>query len=345
MKALARHVVHTLLALEPIVRYARNRRLSGGAVALMYHDVAQDEAAIEAWTVVKKSNLIAQLDYLNRHFTIVSLGEALESMNCHANGASPRKPLAVVTFDDGYAGNRRVLLPIIQSRNIPVTIFVATRALQEQSLYWYDRLINALQCDAALDLDLAHLALGRYRINQSKGAGNWAAIERLLSDLKQRAPNERADAVDAILTGLPSRATAGHQVGPLSITELQELAASPLVTIGAHSHCHNILTQLPEPAIRESLATSKRLLESWTGRPVRYFAYPNGNYNETVVSLVKSVGFECAMTTVARPWTRSESPFAIPRMGIGRYDSAAFFKVKVSGVWPATAGHRNLQSA
>jgi peptidoglycan/xylan/chitin deacetylase (PgdA/CDA1 family) len=346
MKDMARHMVHTLLASEPIAGFARKIRLAGGAVALMYHEVAEDDADIEAWTVVRQRDFLNQMDYLGRHFTIVSLGEALESMSGHSNGASMRRPLAVVTFDDGYAGNRRVLLPLIQARNIPVTIFVATRAIQEQTLYWYDRLINRFQDGAAVELDLAHLALGRYRINHSRGAGNWSVIETLLSDLKQLEPQQRANAVDAILARLPVREAAHrHEVGPLSIEPLRELAASPLVTIGAHSHCHNILTQLPESAVRDSLATSKRLLESWTGQPVRYFAYPNGDYNASVASLVKSAGFECAMTTVARPWTGSDSPFTIPRMGVGRYDSDALFKAKVSGAWRSSTMTHDLQPA
>ena len=123
--------------------------------------------------------------------------------------------------------------------------------------------------------------------------------------------------------------------------ELRELAASPLVTIGAHSHCHNILTQLPASAVAESLATSKQLLETWTGRPVRHFAYPNGDHDAAVISQVKSAGFESAMTTVARPWTRDDSPFTIPRIGVGRYDSAALFKAKVSGAWRTAPAHRN----
>jgi peptidoglycan/xylan/chitin deacetylase (PgdA/CDA1 family) len=345
MKTLARNVAYRILSSEPIAQYARKTRLSGGAVVLMYHEIAEDGDDIEAWTVVKKSEFIRQLDYICAHFNVVSLKEALDAMN-HHDGASPHKPLAVITFDDGYAGNRRVLLPIIRSRNIPVTIFVATRTIQEQNLYWYDRLINRFQGNAVIDLDLTHLSLGRYRINHSKGAGNWSVIEALLSDLKRLGPEERAVAVEKILAELPARqADHRHEVGPLSIEELRELAASPLVTIGAHSHCHNILTQLPEQAVRDSLATSKRLLESWTGRPVHYFAYPNGNYNAMVVSIVKEAGFECALTTVARPWVKAESPFTVPRFGIGRYDSSDYFKVRVSGMLRRTAVHQNLSIA
>jgi peptidoglycan/xylan/chitin deacetylase (PgdA/CDA1 family) len=120
-------------------------------------------------------------------------------------------------------------------------------------------------------------------------------------------------------------------MAPLTIDEVRELAKCPYITIGAHSHCHNILTQLSVEETAESIRTSKALLESWIERPVTFFAYPNGNYSDAIVSSLKENGFQCSLTTAPRPWIRGESNFTIPRMGIGRYDSLDFFKIKASG--------------
>jgi peptidoglycan/xylan/chitin deacetylase (PgdA/CDA1 family) len=49
------------------------------------------------------------------------------------------------------------------------------------------------------------------------------------------------------------------------------------------------------------IVNNQKKLESWTGRPVRCFAYPNGHrdrdYNETAVRILAEAGFECAFTT------------------------------------------------
>lgn len=331
LKTILKNTFYKIIASEPILNHLRKTRLNSNIIVLMYHEVAEDDADIEAWTVVKKSDFIRQMEYLSSYFNIISLKDAI-ALAKNQNINNVNKPSAVITFDDGYAKNYQALLPIVKSMNIPVTIFVATRAVQDGTLYWYDRLINALQGCGPIELNLGHLSLGNYQINYCRGAENWREIQRLLSDLKALKPDVREDAVEEILKVLNYKpANGSYNTAPLSIKEVKELADCQLITIGAHSHCHNILTQLTDKEIRESINTSKELLEAWTGGPVEYFSYPNGNYNDDVIGVLKDADFKCSLTTVVRPWDKSDSFFTIPRIGIGRYDSFDYFKIKVSG--------------
>ncbi|MFQ5736278.1 MAG: polysaccharide deacetylase family protein [Thermodesulfobacteriota bacterium] len=321
--------LHKAISFEPVLGHMRGSRLDEKVVVLMYHEIAEDSDEIEAWTVVRKSDFIRQMEYLSVHFDMLSMEEALERMS--PGHKDSQRPGALVTFDDGYSGNNRVLLPIVRSMNLPVTVFVATRAVKEGSLYWYDRIINALQGGVPITLDLKRLALGNYRINRYRGAENWREIERLLRDLKALEPQARAAAVEAILGELGPSKAKPCSLGPMTHEELAEISGCPLMTIGAHSHCHNILTQLSGEDIRESVETSRELLEEWTGCRMRYFSYPNGNFDDGVVDIIRGLGFECAVTTVSRPWSKEDPVFTIPRIGVGRYDSFESFKIKVSG--------------
>lgn len=324
-----KELIYKSVAQEPLLRYWQKARLPGSAIVLTYHELAEDQENIDAWTVVRKSNFIDQMQYLRLHFNVVSLDDAITRMGKAEEG---KAPMAVITFDDGDSGNCRVLLPLIESMNLPVTIFVATRQIQEQAGYWFDRLINALQRKETINLDLRSRGLGDYVINRRRGARNWNEIERLLVDLKNLPPNFRIDTVNHIVHQIGEGVQNGFaQILPLSIQELQELAACPLVTVGAHSHCHNILTQLPDDEMRDSVVRSKELLELWTGKAVEYFAYPNGDYDDRVARIVREAGFRCAVATTSHPWRRGDSLFAIPRIGIGRYDSLERFKINLIG--------------
>jgi len=329
LKKLFKRSLHKVISFEPILGNMRGSRLNQKVVVLMYHEIAEDSDDIEAWTVVKKSEFIRQMEYLSAHFDILSTEEALERMRSGHNLS--KKPAAVITFDDGYSGNNRVLLPIVRSMDLPVTVFVASKAIEDGILYWYDRIINALQGGAPIALDLKRFARGAYRINRCRGAENWREIERLLSDLKALDPRARVAAVETILAGLAHPKDMPYSLRSLSHEELVEMSGCPLMTIGAHSHCHNILTQLSGEEVGESVKTSKDLLEEWTGYRMRYFSYPNGNFDDGVVDIIRDLGFECAFTAVSRPWSREDSVFTIPRIGIGRYDSFDLFKIKVSG--------------
>lgn len=311
---------------ELVLGYARKKWLNNKVVVLMYHELAEDDDAIESWTIVRKSDFIRQMEYLKAHFDVVSLENAISGK---ARGGS-QKPLAVVTFDDGYAGNKNILLPVARSMDLPAAIFVSTGAIISRELYWYDKIITAVQSKQSLTFDLRQRGLGRYCLNRTKGAGNWSETQKLLLDLKELQPFERETAVKEILEMLKTYSgNARYAISHLTEQEITEMAGCGLITFGAHSHCHGMLPQLTPAAITESVMSSKKLLEKWTGNPVRYFAYPSGAYDQKVMDVLKEGCFDCSLTTKNKPWD-TEPLLEIPRIGMGRYDSLDLFKVRVS---------------
>jgi len=324
-----KRLCYDALASEPIARRLRHRMLSGKTLVLMYHELAEDDVDIESWTVVRKSDFVRQMAYLRAHFDVVSLEDAIAM---HWSTHARPRPQVVLTFDDGDQGNADVLLPVVRELKLPVTVFIATRQVVEQGSYWFDRVVNALQTVEPVCVDLRSQGMSRYDINRVRGAANWAVMQRLLTDMKGLPTALREHAVEHVLEMLRGKAIRPQcRIAPLNEKGLKALSASPFVTIGAHSHCHNILTQLDPAAVEESVATSKRLLESWTRKEVWSFAYPNGDYDELISDTVRRAGFRCAMTTGDRLWTRDDLQYGIPRMGVGRYDSLAHFALNLVG--------------
>lgn len=311
---------------ELVLGRARKKTLSSKVVVLMYHELAEDSDDIEAWTIVRKPDFVRQMEYLKTHFEVVSLEQAISFKGKRADS---EKPLAVVTFDDGYAGNKKVLLPIVNSLGLPVSIFVATGATISQELYWYDRIIAAVQTKREITLDLRQQKLSCYNINKYSGAANWAEIDRLLSDMKKLQPLERDNAVEAAQKKLDYKNDTKCGMGHLTEQDIKEMAACSYITFGAHTHCHSMLPQLTPGAISETIMKSRGLLEKWTGKEIKYFAYPSGAYDQKVMDVLKKNGFECSLTTRCKPWD-SEPLLEIPRIGVGRYDPFDLFKVRVS---------------
>lgn len=328
LRHLARSAIYKLAAWEPLFRAVRRRRLDGKVVILMYHELAEDSDDVEAWTVVKRTDFLRQMDYLRANFDVMSLPRAIARM---AQPNCADRPIAVVTFDDGDRGNRDVLVPIIETYELPVTIFVATGQVQDQRSYWFDRVINALQVHTPVTVALPPTLPATYVINETRGEPNWAKIRELLSALKNLEPTARERVVDLITDKIAWQDRRSRGIAPLMISDIKELSDYSLVTIGAHSHCHNILTQVDRQAAFESAVRSKDLLELWTGQKVRYFAYPHGDFNDAVISAVMAAGFEAALTTAARPWGTDDKLFALPRIGVGRYDLPEVFKLGLVG--------------
>jgi peptidoglycan/xylan/chitin deacetylase (PgdA/CDA1 family) len=69
------------------------------------------------------------------------------------------------------------------------------------------------------------------------------------------------------------------------------------MTIASHSRHHPFLTRVWGPRLTDEVSGSKRILEKFLGHPVRYFAYPFGQYDARVVQAVRDAGYEAARGT------------------------------------------------
>ena len=66
--------------------------------------------------------------------------------------------------------------------------------------------------------------------------------------------------------------------------------------VACHTVSHPDLTQLSSDEIRHEILEDKKVLEALTGTPVRGLAYPFGNYDTRVTSLLPLLGIEYART-------------------------------------------------
>jgi len=66
--------------------------------------------------------------------------------------------------------------------------------------------------------------------------------------------------------------------------------------IGAHTFSHVKLTSISISEAKREIAGNKTMLEEIIGKKVKMFAYPQGIYNEEIISLVKMLGFDGART-------------------------------------------------
>lgn len=68
-------------------------------------------------------------------------------------------------------------------------------------------------------------------------------------------------------------------------------------TVGCHTASHPRLINLPEDAVEKEILGSKSLLEEKLKRPVWYFAYPFGRYDERVRRIASKAGFRLMLTS------------------------------------------------
>jgi len=233
----------------------------------------------------------ALLCQIARAFTVLTIGQA------HAHwqtGTLPRRALAI-TFDDGYADNAEVALPLLQRHRLAATFFIATGYLDGGRM-WNDTVIETLRHCQRDQVDLSSLGLGRFTLGGT--AQRRTAIDAVLPVIKYRSLSERERALADLATAC------GNPTLPADLmmrsAQVRQLHAAGM-EIGGHTVRHPILTELDDAAARQEIIDGRDALRALTGAPVNVFAYPNGrprrDYDRRHVQMVREAGFDCAVST------------------------------------------------
>lgn len=295
LPALACSTVRQIAALGPL----RNR-LS----ILIYHRVLASPDSLFP-DEIDARRFEQQLRFLKSSFTPISLSEALDGLR--NNTLPPRA--ACLTFDDGYADNAEVALPLLQKHGVSATVFVATGFLGGGRM-WNDTIIELIR-NAPDRIDLSPVGHGVLALDSI--AARRKAIDILLGALKYVPMEQRLEQVDAIARLVPVTLRRDLMMSQAQVRQLHQAG----IEIGAHTVHHPILARLPAAEARREIADGKNALEAMIDAPVRLFAYPNGkpgqDYQAEHVAMVRELGFEGAVSTswgAARP---GSDLFQLPR--------------------------------
>lgn len=118
---------------------------------------------------------------------------------------------------------------------------------------------------------------------------------------------------------------------PVTWAQLEEIAASPLVTIGGHTHSHR---EMPSLSDAEVLAEVRRCDDALAARldaPVRHFAYPRGVWDERVERLLAGRYETIALVGGGALVPSAFDARRLPRVPVQRSDGIRWFQARLAG--------------
>lgn len=247
-----------------------------------------------------------QLSLLKRFFLVLPLLEATRRLQ---DGTLPANA-ACITFDDGYADNAEVALPLLMRHGLSACFFITTGYLDGGQM-WNDCIIETVRRAPGNILDLSKFGLNHFPVNTREL--RCQTINSLLAEMKYL-PIEQREAIAAKL-----RHNIGNPKPPDLMMKSEQVAMLHRVgmEIGAHTVSHPILSTLSENAAHTNISEGKRHLESIINAPVHIFAYPNGipnkDFGERDIKIVKKLGFKAAVATNWGAARRDSDIFQLPR--------------------------------
>jgi peptidoglycan/xylan/chitin deacetylase (PgdA/CDA1 family) len=245
--------------------------------------------------------------FLARNYRVMTLAEANDARSL---GKLPARAL-VITFDDGYADNATIALPLLQKHGLRATFFVATGFLDGGRM-WNDTIIESIRRTGQKTVDLSSVGLGA--TPASTLAQRRGAIEAALSRVKYLSLDERPAAIKSIWQDC------GRPVLPDDLMMRSEQVRALHVAgmeIGGHTVNHPILCSISDEQARTEICSGRDRLQELIGTQVRSFAYPNGgpdrDYDQRHVAMVRDAGFQVAVSTAAGVVGRHADRLQLPR--------------------------------
>ena len=290
---------------------------------------------------VSTASFEKQLHALGRLCRIVSLSELQEIL---AGERPLLRHVALVTLDDGYRDNYEHALPILHRLGIPATFFLSLGFVEEGRGFWFDRLAVALRAwdrgarerrelrtmlpaklAEAFDAPLPE----QERLQQAEAYAAALPIQERRALLKSLTPE---------LVPAPGE-TPNH---PLTWDEVREMREMGM-NIGAHGVSHTVLTLLSAEEARAEIEESLHGIEARVGTPATAFAYPGGEADPAVASMLGEAGVRVAFTLDPRPNGPKDDPLLLGRRRLCeassrsalRDFSRAWFWCELAGIFDA----------
>lgn len=285
-------------------------------VVLNYHQIVETAEFLPDWCSLTTEQFQIQMEYLATYFEVVAVRDGIRRFEM---GELGEKPMAAITFDDGYLNNYSDALPILKKLQLPATIFLVTGMLNSDETIWSCKLNQALY---ETSLNRLHWNGQVYQLSTLKE--KITTYRRLQNDLK-RFPHptllEHCHNIVVKLGGdeLLSRAVASTY-RMLDDAALSEMLDSGLIDFGAHTRDHVILDRVENETQQLQIHQSINDIRAITNRNEVLFAYPNGgpsDYNTYSVEELNRAGVQYAFTTISGLNKQPIRPLELKRIGVG----------------------------
>lgn len=283
-------------------------------------------------------DLRRHLMYLRQRYRLLHLEEALEELyspHKREKEVHDRRTPLVLTFDDGYQDNYTHLFVLARELQIPVTIFLIPGYIENHEYFWWlegKRLVQRAQVDQITIEDHT------YHLSDPKERSALARVidARLRYAQSVAEREEFLKTVREMLAVLSNTTLEEEATLPLTWAQVFKMKESGLVSFGAHTMHHPILTYLADPQeVQHEVGQCRERLEELLKLPVRTFAYPVGRpqHVKETFHTVQQAGYAWALTTTYGFNTSRTNPYLLRRIEVDASQHWLVMAVEVAGLW------------
>jgi len=310
------------------------RQLYGGAGQILaFHRVVPEFSGERIWSnsylEVTTGYLETVIQYYRSHgFDFLSMDDLING------GFERKKKFVVFTFDDGFRDNLTQALPVLEKHGVPMTIYITTDFPDKKTILWWNVVEDVILANAHLSFEWFGERMEFPCSSPAEKNETFGMIHSLIQEGNELTLKERAMKFCSTFNTDPF---ASIRELAMDWDEVREMSRNKLVTIGAHSISHPVLSQLSAENSFDEMNRSKLRIEQETGKRVDHFAYPFGGMTEATgreYELAEKCGFRTAVTLVSASVKKDHSNklFELPRIAVGMSMKKETFELMRFGV-------------
>ena len=284
------------------------KKTKAKGIIFCYHNLSIESQSDDVYLVHLNFSIFQkQILLLRKYFYFTKLSHFFSEMH------ELKKPLAVITFDDGYKGVLELGFPFLKKLNIPATVFICTDPTLRGVAYPWDLLRRWAALKKGVEKEFI------YKLNSLllsiPGDKRWKIYKEMF---KEKLPEVM------------------QELRPLymSVSDIKCLLSEGW-EVGAHTVSHPYLTEIADEQKKAEIAKCKQELEDLLGIEIPYFAYPAGRYDQITKKMVQDSGYKLAFSLDNKViFTGDTDMFCVSRVGCGNIKTKGELYAKATGIHP-----------
>lgn len=276
---------------------------------LLFHRILPERDPM--WDPIDPVLFDQTLGYIKRKFHIISLHELLFGDNKYAG-----KPLAALTFDDGYRDFITCAIPVMEKHQLTASMFVVTDCIEENKPTWTFIVDYLFSNSSKMKWDNVRTETLPEKFRNT----NWGTEDEKINycrQFKQYMKWIPASTRDSFIKSLEENFsdTAFPRNLMMTWNELRELQQAGF-EIGSHSVTHATLATVEsDKTVEYELSHSAACIKENIGHTPLVFSYPIGSYNAQVKELTEKAGYRAALAVNKTTYNPGKQDmFEIPRI-------------------------------
>jgi len=256
---------------------------------LLFHRILPERDPL--WDPIDPALFAQTLKFIAKRFHIVPLNEMLFENDQHSS-----KPMAALTFDDGYRDFIDHAIPMLDKAKLTASMFIVTDCIDNGLPTWtyiIDYLFSNSQKLEWTNFDVDDLPEEYRKVKWDNREEKVAYCKKFKQYLKWIPSVKRDAVIKTLLINFNDIELPRNMM--MTWDDVKQIHAGGF-NIGSHSVTHPTLATIADDGIVGfELSHSAKRIKERTGITTEVFSYPIGSYDARVKKLTSAAGYKAAL--------------------------------------------------